>query len=56
LTPVDAAEFGEEVGVKYSTWVLKSGQKVVTDEARKFRVGDGEVMPGMALMQSVLPL
>ncbi|KAL3665734.1 hypothetical protein V7S43_009167 [Phytophthora oleae] len=48
------AEFGEEVGVKYSTWVLKSGQKVATDEARKFRIGDGEVMPALELVAKMM--
>ncbi|EGZ10810.1 hypothetical protein PHYSODRAFT_264355 [Phytophthora sojae] len=48
------AEFGEEVGVKYSTWVLKTGQKVVSDEARKFRIGDGEVMPALELVAKMM--
>ncbi|KAG1692049.1 hypothetical protein DVH05_025857 [Phytophthora capsici] len=48
------AEFGEEVGVKYSTWVLKSGQKVATDETRKFRIGDGEVMPALELVAKMM--
>ncbi|ETK71849.1 hypothetical protein F441_21452 [Phytophthora nicotianae CJ01A1] len=48
------AEFGEEVGVKYSTWVLKSGQKVAVDEARKFRIGDGEVMPALELVAKMM--
>ncbi|KAG1692048.1 hypothetical protein DVH05_025857 [Phytophthora capsici] len=47
-------EFGEEVGVKYSTWVLKSGQKVATDETRKFRIGDGEVMPALELVAKMM--
>lgn len=40
------AEFGEEVSVKYSAYVLATGQLVVEDEKREFRIGDGEVMPG----------
>ncbi|KAL4123979.1 hypothetical protein PRIC2_009823 [Phytophthora ramorum] len=48
------AEFGEEVGVIYSTWELKSGQKVVADEARKFRIGDGEVMPALELVAKMM--
>ncbi|CAH0482757.1 unnamed protein product [Peronospora belbahrii] len=48
------AEFGEEVGVIYSIWVLKSGIKVVTDEARKFRIGDGEVMPALELVAKMM--
>ncbi|KAF4319873.1 hypothetical protein JM18_005166 [Phytophthora kernoviae] len=48
------AEFGEEVGVKYSTWVLGSGQRVTTDETRKFRIGDGEVMPALELVAKMM--
>ncbi|KAG6944165.1 hypothetical protein JG688_00017231 [Phytophthora aleatoria] len=48
------AEFGEEVGVKFSTWVLKSGQKVAVDETRKFRIGDGEVMPALELVAKMM--
>ncbi|CEG37730.1 peptidyl-prolyl cis-trans isomerase fkbp8 [Plasmopara halstedii] len=48
------AEFGEEVGVKYSAWVLKSGQKVAIDETRKFRIGDGEVMPALELVAKMM--
>ncbi|CAH0484320.1 unnamed protein product [Peronospora farinosa] len=48
------AEFGEEVGVMYSTWVLKSGKKVTSDEARKFRIGDGEVMPALELVAKMM--
>ncbi|KAG3074146.1 hypothetical protein PI124_g19200 [Phytophthora idaei] len=48
------AEFGEEVGVKFSTWVLKSGQKVAMDETRKFRIGDGEVMPALELVAKMM--
>ncbi|KAG7376059.1 Peptidyl-prolyl cis-trans isomerase fkbp8 [Phytophthora pseudosyringae] len=48
------AEFGEEVGVKYSTWALKSGQKVAENETRKFRIGDGEVMPALELVAKMM--
>ncbi|KAI9918699.1 hypothetical protein PsorP6_011802 [Peronosclerospora sorghi] len=48
------AEFGEEVGVKYSAWVLDTGQAVVTEEARKFRIGDGEVMPALELVAKMM--
>uniref|UniRef100_M4BPC6 peptidylprolyl isomerase n=1 Tax=Hyaloperonospora arabidopsidis (strain Emoy2) TaxID=559515 RepID=M4BPC6_HYAAE len=48
------AEFGEEVGIKYSTWVLKSNQKVALNEVRKFRIGDGEVMPALELVAKMM--
>ncbi|KAG7382220.1 Peptidyl-prolyl cis-trans isomerase fkbp8 [Phytophthora boehmeriae] len=48
------AEFGEEVGIKYSTWVLGSGQRVAVDETRKFRIGDGEVMPALELVAKMM--
>lgn len=48
------AEFGEEVGIRYSTWVLQSGHKVVSNETRKFRIGDGEVMPALELVAKML--
>ncbi|RLN95434.1 hypothetical protein BBJ28_00008148 [Nothophytophthora sp. Chile5] len=47
-------EFGEEVGVKYSTWVLGSGHRVAVDETRKFRIGDGEVMPALELVAKMM--
>ncbi|RLN68363.1 hypothetical protein BBJ28_00002232 [Nothophytophthora sp. Chile5] len=46
--------FGEEVGVKYSTWVLGSGHRVAVDETRKFRIGDGEVMPALELVAKMM--
>ncbi|CAI5719118.1 unnamed protein product [Hyaloperonospora brassicae] len=48
------AEFGEEVGIKYSTWVLKSNQKVAANEVRKFRIGDGEVVPALELVAKMM--
>ncbi|GMF30894.1 unnamed protein product [Phytophthora lilii] len=48
------AEFGEEVGVTFSSWVLRSGQKVAADEPRKFRIGDGEVMPALELVAKMM--
>lgn len=40
------AEFGEEVSVTYSVRVLATDALVLEDETRRFRIGDGEVMPG----------
>lgn len=40
------AEFGEEVTIRYSEKVLESNVTVTSEETRKFRIGDGEAMPG----------
>lgn len=40
------AEFGEEVTIRYSEKLLANDATISSDQTRKFRIGDGEAMPG----------
>lgn len=39
-------EFGEEVTIRYSEKLLETDALISSDQTRKFRIGDGEAMPG----------
>lgn len=42
------------MSVKYSAFVLGSGQAAVEDETRVFRIGDGEIMPAVELVAKLM--
>ncbi|DAZ92528.1 TPA: hypothetical protein N0F65_012758 [Lagenidium giganteum] len=50
----EQCEFGEEVTIRYSEYVLATDTLVLDDHVRKFRVGDGEVMPALELISKMM--